>query len=272
MDSGIAPLHARLRGRGGRVEIEAVGGPVGLANGEIVPQGHGRRCRLPLEVTIGEARIRLAGEPSAAVPPGAADRALLGRPLFARLLFGAAMLVAVVLGSSFALNRLSRAAPEAPRIAVTPPAAAMIEPADDTVVGAVAEDGFAKRARGELQTKLAAAGLATLTVEAQKGRLVVSGVVPGRQGDAWRGVQAWFDQAYGGRLPLVSRVSAGSADQAPPLMLRAIWFGERPYVIASDGARYHEGAFIAGGWTIKKIGETELLLARNGSTVALKYR
>ncbi|WP_367272599.1 EscD/YscD/HrpQ family type III secretion system periplasmic domain-containing protein [Mesorhizobium sp.] len=50
-----------------------------------------------------------------------------------------------------------------------------------------------------------------------------------------------------------------------------MWYGERPYVIATDGARYHQGAFTNDGWTVKRIGETELLLTKGGATVALKY-
>src|SRR5438105_12269728 len=58
-DAGIAPIHARLRRNGGQIEIEAVGGDVTLATGETIREGHGSRCRLPLGITLGDARIRL---------------------------------------------------------------------------------------------------------------------------------------------------------------------------------------------------------------------
>ncbi|TIL78756.1 MAG: hypothetical protein E5Y81_11210, partial [Mesorhizobium sp.] len=45
-DAGIAPVHARLRRKGSQIEIEAVGGDVTLATGEIIREGQGSRCKL----------------------------------------------------------------------------------------------------------------------------------------------------------------------------------------------------------------------------------
>ena len=271
-DAGIAPVHARLRCRGRRVEIEALGGPLSLANGEILPEGHGRRSRLPLEVGIGEARFRLDSQRRSAMVAGLGGGTWLGRLLFA----GAAIVVTVV-GSSFALNWLSSAtafSSQANRAEELQPIPAISEkpgaqPAVASLNGAADP---AVRARDDLAGRLAAAGFSNLTIAAEKDRLVVSGVLPAQQGEAWRDIQARYDQAHGGRVPLVSRVETGKPVQSPPLTLRAIWFGERPYVIASDGARYHEGAFVTGGWIIQKIGEDDLQLAKNGSTLTLKYR
>ena len=81
----------------------------------------------------------------------------------------------------------------------------------------------------------------------------------------------WFDQKFG-QVPLVSNIAVGDAAQPPRLTLQAIWYGERPYVIAGDGTRYHEGAFTNDGWTIKEIGQTALVLTKGGATVALKYQ
>ena len=58
-DAGIAPVHARLRRKGSQIEIEAVGGHVTLATGEIIREGQGRRCKLPLAISVGDAHIRL---------------------------------------------------------------------------------------------------------------------------------------------------------------------------------------------------------------------
>lgn len=69
-----------------------------------------------------------------------------------------------------------------------------------------------------------------------------------------------------------SNIAVGDAAQPPRLTLQAIWYGERPYVIAGDGTRYHEGAFTNDGWTIKEIGQTALVLTKGGATVALKYQ
>ncbi|MGO4334129.1 FHA domain-containing protein [Labrys sp. KB_33_2] len=271
-DAGIAPMHARLRCRGRRVEIEALGGALSLAKGEILPQGHGRRCHLPLEVGIGEARFRLDLRGRSAM----ATR-FDGGTWLRRLLFASGGIVVMVVGASHALNWLpsatafsSQAHPAEepqplPFVSEKPGA----QPAVASLNGGA---NPASRARDDLAGRLAAAGFSNLTIGAEKDRLVVSGVLPVQQGEAWRDIQARYDQAYGDRVPLVSRVETGKPAQSPPLTLRAIWFGERPYVIASDGARYHEGAFVTGGWIIEKIGEDDLRLAKNGTTLTLKYR
>ncbi|WP_246506271.1 SctD/MshK family protein [Mesorhizobium silamurunense] len=126
-------------------------------------------------------------------------------------------------------------------------------------------------AESQLKQRLDQSGISTVTVQRSPGRLVVSGMISSDKGNVWTETQSWFDQAFGARVPLVSNVMIGNAQQPPRLTLQAIWYGERPYVIAADGARYHEGAFTDDGWTIKHIGETELLLTKGGATVALKY-
>ncbi|TIX63676.1 MAG: hypothetical protein E5V33_12120, partial [Mesorhizobium sp.] len=129
----------------------------------------------------------------------------------------------------------------------------------------------AAEAESRLKQRLEQSGISTLTVQRSPGRLVVSGMIPNDKSGVWTETQSWFDQAFGAHIPLVSNVMIGDAQQAPRLTLQAIWYGDRPYVIAADGARYHEGAFTNDGWTIKHIGETELLLTKGGATVALKY-
>jgi hypothetical protein len=262
-DSGIADLHARLRYRSGRVELEAIGGAVDLANGEAVPEGRGRRCRLPLDLKVGGAQIRLEDS-----RPAKRGLVFTDRPLLVLV-----SIVAVVFVLSIATKGLSRAAPEpwtqqaaASQSVITTsiPASANTTPAG--------KGTLAERAREQLDTHLAESGLDSLTVDNDEGRLVVSGTIPSGRHDAWRNIQAWFDQAYGGQVLLASKVKTGVTDQKPRLALRAIWYGQRPYIITADGARYHEGAFLNDGWIIEEIGNDRLLLARNGTTVALKYR
>jgi len=110
-----------------------------------------------------------------------------------------------------------------------------------------------------------------LAVGRSSERLVVSGTIPNAQSGTWTEVRLWFDQKFG-QVPLVSNIAVGDAAQPPRLTLQAIWYGERPYVIAGDGTRYHEGAFTNDGWTIKEIGQTALVLTKGGATVALKYQ
>lgn len=272
-DAGIAPIHARLRCKGRRVEIEALGGPVTLQNGEIIPQDHGRRCSLPVEVGIGGAKLHLGTRRQ--------RLASMRLPVLERFnggawrrdpLFASASVFVIVLVSSLALNQLSSATPVSTQARRPVKAAAGLMDWSDAAPDAPPARSPASNAREALAARLADAGFANLTVETEDDHLLVSGSLPQGKDEAWRSVQAWFDQSYGDRIPLISRVVVDRQDQSPPLTLRAIWFGDKPYIITADGMRYHEGAFIAGGWTIEKIGKDDLKLARNGSTVTLKYR
>lgn len=273
-DSGIAPIHARLRRKGSHVEVEAVGGDVTLANGEVVPKGHGRRCKLPVEAIFGEAQVLLTGP----------SQAPAGFPVPGRPILVAAGLVAAAFVLSIAANGLSLA--EADRSLRGTAADTKLTKlafadglqqyaATDATNSSLAADAQgpvdAAEAGKQLALRLAQAGIGTLGVEDSHGRLIVSGTVPTQQSEAWTDIQSWFDQTYGGQVPLVSDIVDGGVEQAPRLPLKAIWYGQRPYVITADGARYYEGAFVNDGWAIKQIGEKELLLTKGGSTVALKY-
>lgn len=273
-DTGIAPIHARLRRKGGQVEVEAVGGDVVLANGDIVPKGHGRRCKLPLEVVFGEAQILLTGP----------EQSLASRSTPSRSILVAAGLIAVAFAISIAANGLSLAgsdpsAQQGGDTKLTRLAFAngiqqysLLDATQEAGLAPVAQGSVSAANAGEqLRLRLAEAGIGTLGVEESHGRLTVSGTIAEQQGESWTEIQSWFDQTYGGHVPLVSHVVAGSVAQAPRLPLQAIWYGQRPYVITSDGARYYEGAFVSDGWAIKEIGEKQLLLTKGGSTVALKY-
>lgn len=271
-DTGIAPIHARLRRKGGQVEVEAVGGDIVLANGDIVPKGHGRRCKLPLEIVFGEAQVLLTG-PEQSLP----SRNTPSRPILV-----AAGLVAVAFAISIAANGLSLAGsdPSAQQGAGDAKLTKLAF-ADGiqqySLLDATQEAGLAQgpvsiaNAGAQLKLRLAEAGIGTLGVQESHGRLTVSGTIAEQQNETWTGIQSWFDQTYGGHVPLVSDVVAGGVAQAPRLPLQAIWYGQRPYIITSDGARYYEGAFVSDGWAIKEIGEKQLLLTKGGSTVALNY-
>ncbi|CAH2395525.1 SctD/MshK family protein [Mesorhizobium escarrei] len=266
-DAGIAPVHARLRRTGSQIEIEAVGGDVTLATGEIIREGQGRRCKLPLTISIGDADIRLVNPER---PPN--RWSVSNRPL----LVAGSVLVAVF-AVSVAANGFSFAEPDIGKNLSAqggkPITVAFAGEAGQSVLGDASPTQVpsATEAERQLRLRLEQSGISTLTVQQAPGRLVVSGMIANDKSGAWTETQSWFDQAFGAQIPLASNVMIGNAEQAPRLRLQAIWYGERPYVIATDGARYHEGAFTNDGWTVKRIGETELLLTKGGATVALKY-
>lgn len=264
-DAGIEPIHARLRRQANLVEIEAIGGDVMLATGEAIKEGHGSRCRLPVVITLGGATVRLADQ-----RPVSMNRASAGR-----LAVAAGCIVFVLCAITFTASGLSKSPP------------GLVGPAPDGAPIRVALAGASQQrtltdssplqaqtvaeAESQLRQHLDQSGLGQLTIEKSSERLVVSGVIANDMSGAWTETQSWFDQKFGAHVALASAVMIGNVQQAPRLMLQAIWYGEHPYVIAADGARYHEGAFTDDGWTIKHIGDTELLLTKGGATVALKY-
>lgn len=266
-DAGIAPVHARLRRKGSQIEIEAVGGDVTLATGEIVHEGQGSRCKLPLTISIGDAHIRLVNPER---PPN--RWSVSNRPLLV-----AGSVLFAVFAVSVAANGFSFAKPDIGKKTSAqggePIRVAFAGEAGQSVLtdSSPTQMPSATEAESQLRLRLDQSGIGALAVQRSPGRLLVSGMIPNDKDGAWTETQSWFDQTFGAHIPLVSNVMIGNAEQAPRLRLQAIWYGERPYVIAADGARYHEGAFTNDGWTIKHIGETELLLTKGGATVALKY-
>ncbi|WP_027153545.1 EscD/YscD/HrpQ family type III secretion system periplasmic domain-containing protein [Mesorhizobium sp. WSM2561] len=264
-DAGIAPVHARLRRKGSQIEIEAVGGDVTLASGETIREGQGRRCKLPLSISLGDAHIRLVNPER---PPN--RWSVSNRPLLV-----AGSVLFAVFAVSVAANGFSFAEPDIGKKlsaqADKPITLAFAGEAGQSVLDDPSPTPSAADAERQLKLRLEQSGISTLTVQQSSGRLVVSGMIANDKNAAWTETQSWFDQAFGAHITLASNVMVGNAEQAPRLRLQAIWYGERPYVIATDGARYHEGAFTNDGWTVKRIGETELLLTKGGATVALKY-
>ncbi|MBS3647176.1 hypothetical protein KEU06_00865 [Pseudaminobacter sp. 19-2017] len=255
-DEGVAPSHARLRLSGSSIEIEAYGGDVLLERG-VVPQGHGQKCRLPLNARIGGATVRIGHQQQ-----GAEERPFLSRTL-ALTLVG---LVGVFI-LSVAANQLSIAgARHVPETLAAPHPATVTEAS--AAIGYGASVAAATR---DLARKIEEAGIGPLDIHVDDGRISVSGTVPKDRSQAWTNVQAWFDQTHGAKFMLSSDVVVAGAETAPRLALQAIWYGNRPYIITADGARYHEGAFIENGWSVKQIGGDALILVKNGATISLRY-
>lgn len=256
-DPGIASVHARLRRRGAKIEIEAVGGDVKLTSGQIVPKGHGRRCKLPLQVAFGEAQVFLTG-------PGKTT-SLLGRSV---LVAAGLVIVAIFVAG----NSLSLAGAERNNDRESVRQHAATDASQQGGLGPAAQHpASASEAGQQLGMRLAEAGVGTLTIAETNGRLIVSGSISQQQNEVWTGIRSWFDETYGEHVLLVSDVIEDDVEQAPRIPLQAIWYGQQPYIITAEGARYHEGAFVSDGWTIAEIGETQLLLTKGGAKVALKY-
>lgn len=269
IDDGVSATHLRLYPRGRHIDVEAVGGDVALAGGRMIPMGKGRRCKLPLRVSIGETGMKLTASSKPPLEP-------FGTTRFLSLL---AVAVAGITGVTVAVAGLSMAAPG--RIIAQPAAALM----DSYGTLDLAQVRFGaprslhnpvtptfRNAADQLRGRLNEAGIGMLRVDELDHRLIVSGSLQKEeQRDAWNRTRSWFDKNYGNTTPIVADISQPKQEEPPYLSLRAIWYGSQPYIIMADGERYHEGAITNGGWSIEQIGERELVLAKGSAKVALKY-
>ena len=294
-DAGIAAEHAILRVGRRSIDLHAIGGEVRVGE-EVIAKGYGCALRPPIDLTIGEARLRISVErsqaparpvesgqaPARPVEPGQAP----GRPRISRaiLMAGALLLAVPPLGLAAAKRQ---AAPNTYETTAEAPSdvfekfdkfnnrkreegretASLQQPRPN--IGSAYTTEEAGRKLSEL---LRVSGLADLRVNASGGQVVVAGSIMKQQSAAWTEAQQWFDGAYRGKLVLVSNVTFGEAKPMPVVNVQAVWFGERPYIITAEGSRYYKGSFLDNGWTIKDIADGRILLAKDGETLALVYR
>lgn len=105
-----------------------------------------------------------------------------------------------------------------------------------------------------------------LRLEANK-KITARGTVRAEDMPAWTAIQAEFDRDYGKYLEIVSQVTESRRDNALPgvqLNVRAVGFGDLPYVILGDGQKYLEGSVLTDGWTIQRIRPKEVVLSKGG--------
>ena len=314
-DAGIAAEHAVLRVGRRTIDLHAIGGEVRVGE-NIIANGYGCALQAPIDLTIGEARLRISIERNQAPAPTPAepgDAPARPRISVAIMIAGALLLGVPALGMAAMrpaakandLTSVARTAEASGNETLSLPAASKLMadlPAADrkfiehclstrpgiSVRDAIAElNGCGDRptppnpgpalnaedAGRKLTERLGASGLSGLRVSAAGGQVTVTGSITKQQTGAWTGAQQWFDAAYRGRLVLVANVTPTEAKKpAPVLNVQAVWFGERPYVITTEGNRYYKGAFLDNGWMIKDIVDGRILLAKDGETLALVYR
>ena len=326
-DAGIAAEHAVLRVGRRTIDLHAIGGEVRVGE-NVIANGYGCALQAPIDLTIGEARLRISIErkQAAATTAGETGKST-ARPRFSTsLMVAGALLIAVPALGLAAMRPAAKAndltsaarveaqaqAPgnENPTLAAASKMMADLPAADRkfiehclssrtgiSVREAIAELNGCDRqpsptlaaalngtapsvaapnvadAGRKLTERFSASGLTGLRVNAAGGQVVVTGSITKQQTGAWTEAQQWFDEAYRGRLVLVANVTPTDAKKpAPVLNVQAVWFGERPYVITTEGNRYYKGAFLDNGWMIKDIVEGRILLAKDGETLALVYR
>jgi hypothetical protein len=261
-DPGVAPVHVRLKLERSGLRIEAAGADVGL-DAEVLPLGHGCRVRLPAALILGEARLCIS-KPATSLRSGGviADGVRrLRDAIGARHAVAAGTLIISLVALSVIAFGLPHGAGERPAGTT---AAARVPAAPPGAPASLEE------AMRELTGRLDQARLRSLRVGMQDGSITVTGRLARREADAWKTIERWFDQTYGGRLVLAAKVTVSEGRALPP-QLQAIWFGVRPYIITADGSRHEPGSVLDSGWLISEIGERRVVLAKDGETLALTY-
>jgi hypothetical protein len=270
-DPGVAAEHARLRVERGVVCVEATGGDVAVGQ-TFVQKGQGCRVREPVDITLGEARLRLSPAQRGMLGTDEVTSGLelhkfiVGRP---RALVGAVtcLVLAVSIVVARGVVRTARTPAESPtRIALTdrteiPQSIKTEEQSAPTV----------EHAMRDLTDHLARANIHMLHISTVDGRLVVTGNLNRQEATAWTAIQQWFDQTYGDFV-LTANVTIGDGKDTPNFQIQAVWYGDQPYVIGSDGERYYQGSVLDNGWVITEVDEDRLLLTKGNETLVVTYR
>lgn len=245
-DPRIQPVHLTLQLDERYLDIEASGGDV-MIGARLLSHGHGCRCRLPVELSIGETSLRLA-HPAGATRSWRADRYLQ-----AGLLLGLSLTVAGLWWW-----------PASPGPA---PLAATTEAA--TPASAAAGIGDTMARRGQLREQLDNAGLQALSITPHENALSVSGSVDDAQRVRWIDVQHWYDRTWGNQPLLRNEVALVPAPRAPRVHFQAVWLGPQPYVINERGRRLYPGAALDDGWVLQRIENDRVILIRDGKEFEL---
>ena len=294
-DDGVVAEHAAVHVGSDGVRLDAIGADV-TVDDELLPQSRGCRLRLPVNFSVGAARIELVD----VTAPSASARIGTGLTLRSPALLAAA---AVCVGVGIAVTTLTfrelgfrgvnseataaaRAPASSPPVVVTTapnPASSTRVPSSAVASSAVASSAVPSSAApssaahtvegalAALQQRVAAAGIKSVDITVEDGRLVVRGTLSGQEAIDWAAIQQWFDKTYGRTILLSSRIMPGMAPNLPSLQIQSVWYGERPYVMLADGEHYFKGAVLDNGWTIRDITPDRIVLAKDGNTVSLTY-
>ena len=255
-DADIGAHHMTFHRQGSDVVIEAIGGDVVVDKHGLVPVGHGLRCSAPCELKIGGATITLS-------LPRSRRTDMRKIPQRGWIAIGGAAL------SLLTIAAVQAGVADFIGSAEAPLAYQAVEQSDrsPTVPAPVGAGAVA----ASLSAKLAEKGLGTLKVAAEGSRLTVSGNLGEDNRKLWSDVQSWFDRTYGGTYVLTSFVGAEPEKEYPKFNLRAVWFGEQPYAIGSDGTRLYKGAALEDGWIIKDIRDGRLVAGRQDEEFVLTF-
>ena len=256
-DTGVAEQHLRLRFKGRQVDVEAAGGDVRVLRGgreTLLARGHGLRARLPLELRVGGASLKL-DEPPRGVP--------VSNPVwYGKVQWSIAALFMFICAGAWAVLR------DAPLYDGAPESLKRLSVVEEQPAP-VARAASLQQVQADMAGQAKSAGLKGLQVEGKAGQVHVTGTLQPGQEPQWLALQQYFDGRYGRQFVLRGDVAVHKAAERPRVNFQAVWFGENPYVINASGSRLYPGAPLEGGWTLERIEEGQVVLALGDERFAL---
>ncbi len=267
-DDGVASQHVIICIDGNDIRAEAIGGTLRVGDEEI-EFGHGCRLRLPTVLTIGSASIQLTSDRKTSGLAG-------GFPILSKLADRPAItagVLGVALATTIAWHGLQATPADGDGQAELAMAASRSDAASASLpAGGGGLEVSADDAARALQDKLRIAGIETISIATDGPHLTATGRLPENRATDWTTIQRWFDKTYSPRMNLSANVASDPASAKPAVRLQAIWFGERPYIIAENGSRYYQGAILDNGWILQEIGEDRVMLKKGEENLTLTYR
>ncbi|MBD9524730.1 hypothetical protein IB262_33175 [Ensifer sp. ENS02] len=251
-DVDVAEEHFVLRVDRKMVSIEAAGGSVLLGSGTRISAGARVKVALPVRFEAGNVQLGLAWASDAKVEPAGLTR-FRGAWICAAAAFVATS--ALALHVNGAVGEPDRIPPRGAQ----PPNAVSSKRGPDIDVAAVL--------RGHLRE----VGIDGLAVSADGAQVNVKGELPAAHMSDWLDTQKWFDGRFGASYVLSSQVDSSPERPEPRFNFQAVWFGDRPYAIGSDGTRLYVGAALEGGWIIADIRDGRLTVRRDNENFVLTF-
>ena len=248
----IAPRHASISTRsnfGSSVIIRAIDGPVILDSGAMLEPGQWAEGQMPLDLSLGGTHVTL----SRTINPHE----------FAKPLIAMAMALGLILiGPNLvdtAFSSVTRAV-ESPVVGniVTNATSPAADEADATDMVALLRERVRSDELGHLIEVL----------PGRDGTVLASGEIGRESTGKWRSILRWFDTVPDAPN-LVNAVRVGKAPEMPSIA--SVWLLGEPEVTLSSGEKLRTGDRARGGWTVKDISATGVVLSRNGSDVTLTF-
>lgn len=253
-DEGVAAQHVIICIDGKDIRVEAIGGDFKVGDEEI-EAGHGYRLRLPAEITIGNASVKLSRQNDTS---GFFDKIPYGEKVAARPAAAALSILGCTLAVIAGIYSFQPPRPVSDSQPI--PANGAME--STAVLPEVATNVQTASAAQALLEKLQAADLNNIKIESDGMRIEATGQVNERNASEWGSIQRWFDRTYAPSVLLTTSVIANPASAEPQIHLQAIWYGERPYIIADNGTRYYEGSVLNSGWHLQSIDNEGIMLKK----------